>query len=247
MHALSILFLLAVPPQPQGRVSDFAGALSPAAEARLAQQIAGYEQGTSRQIAVAVFQSLEDESLEDFSMRLAEAWKIGGEKSSDGVIVLLFLDERKVRIEVGYGLEGALTDVQSKRIIREVLAPRLRAGDLEGALSATVAKIAELTAGAGGPAEARKPRPPPLGIIFLILGVVGAFVIVALIASKHGGGRGGRGGRGGGGAGFWIGTALGWTLGGMGGGGGSGWGSSGGGPFSGGGGSFGGGGASGDW
>jgi uncharacterized protein len=122
-------------------VSDFAHALPEGAAQRLDAQLASYAGGTSRQIAVAVFRSLEGESLEDVSMRLAEKWKIGGKAESDGVLVTLFLEEHKVRIEVGYGLEDKLPDAICARVIREVIAPRMRAGDLEGALRAAAATI----------------------------------------------------------------------------------------------------------
>ena len=111
--------LLSLPASPNGPVNDYAGVLSPVQLSQLDAQLRGYERGTTRQIAVAIFRSLEGESLEDVSMRLAEKWKIGGKQSNDGVLLTLFLDDHKLRIEVGYGLEGALTDITARRIIDE--------------------------------------------------------------------------------------------------------------------------------
>ena len=86
------------------------------------------EKTTGAQVVIAVFPSLEGESLEDFSIKLAEKWRVGQKGLDDGAIMLVFLNERKVRIEVGYGLEGAIPDLEAARIIRETIAPRFRAG-----------------------------------------------------------------------------------------------------------------------
>jgi uncharacterized protein len=238
---------LTIPPAPTQPVNDYAHVLSPDAVARLNQQLLSYEPGSTRKIVVAIFPSLDDEAVEDFTVRLAEAWKVGY-KDNKGVLVVLFLKERTVRIEVGYGLEGELTDAMSVRIIDELMKPRFREGDYEGGLRAALAAIDTATGGHEhdeGKLPARQPRGGgggiPVGlIVFLII-----FVIVAILGRRGGGGRGRGGGGfwpgfwlGGGGGGGWSGGSGGWSSGG--GGGGGGW-------SGGGGGSFGGGGATGNW
>jgi len=166
-------------------------------------------------------------------MRLAERWKIGGKGSNDGVLVTLFLADHKMRIEVGYDLEDKLTDALSARVIREVMAPRLKAGDLEGALREGARTIYEITGGKGTGALRPQRSSPSPRFLFLL------FILFLLLfgGRRRGGGLGwfllgsALGGRGGG----WSGGSGGWSGGGGGGG------------FSGGGGSFGGGGSSGSW
>jgi uncharacterized protein len=237
---VAALLALAVPDHPDGRVSDYAHALSNAERQKLEAQLTSYENGT-QQIAVAIFSSLDGESLEDFTIRLAEQWKIGGKKNADGVILSLFLADHKMRIEVGYGLEGLLTDALSSRILREIMAPKLRQNDVAGAISDAVAEIHHIiTEGKTTlPAAARNSRGPdglPTGLVIIVV-----IMIIAIVVIGSRSGRGGGGFTGGGGG--WIGGGGGWSSGG----GGWGGGSSPGGGFSGGGGSFGGGGASGSW
>jgi uncharacterized protein len=119
---------LSIPPAPTRRVSDFAGALSPADRDRLEAKLVERERGSRNQVVVAIFRSLEGESLEDYSIRLAEQWKVGQKGLDNGVIFLVFLQDRKMRIEVGYGLEGVLTDAVSSSILSQVEAPRFREG-----------------------------------------------------------------------------------------------------------------------
>jgi uncharacterized protein len=225
-------------------VTDYAHALPADAVARLNQQLLSYEPGSTRKIVVAIFPSLEGEDPADFTVRVAEAWKVGSKKNNDGVLVTLFLAEHKIRIEVGYGLEGQLTDLQSKRIEDELMAPRFKLGDYEGGLRAGLAAIDTATGGhehddgklpANAPSNKGGGRIPVGLIVFVI------FVIVFVIRRRGGGGGGGGFWPGfflGGGGGGWSGGSGGWSSGG--GGGGGGW-------SGGGGGSFGGGGATGSW
>src|SRR5205823_3041222 len=129
-------YALSVPAKPTGPVNDYAHLLSADAVKRLTDQLLSYEQGTTRQIAVAIFPTLEDptttEDRFDFSMRVAEAWKIGGKKNSDGVLITVFVKEHQDQILVGYGLEGQLTDALSLRIRTELMEPRFKTGDFEG-------------------------------------------------------------------------------------------------------------------
>lgn len=240
---------LSIPPAPTRRVSDFAGALSAADREGLETKLAEREQGSRNQVVVALFRSLEGESLEDFSIRLAERWKIGQKGLDNGVIFLVFLQERKMRLEVGYGLEGTLTDAISSSILSQVVAPRFRDGHIAQGIAAGLDAIDAAIRGEYTAAAPRRSRDDgmPLAVpiaftLLVIMGIVVAAYRNAAYARRRG----------------WMSDAAGWGagpfLGGSGWGGrsgggfgGFGGGSSGGGGFSGGGGSFGGGGASGDW
>jgi uncharacterized protein len=235
---------LEVPAQPAGRVSDYAGLLSPAARARIEGLIARHERESSDQIAVAIFRSLEGESLEDFSIRLAERWQIGSREHDNGVILLIFVEDRRTRIEVGYGLEGRLTDALSDRVLRQIIAPRFRAGDFDGGVERAVTAIIEIIRGEyqALPAEEGPGENPLRDFILLALLL---FLFFGLLPALFWGRMAGR---------RMTGSGQGWTWGGpggfgggFGGGGFGGGGGGGGGGFSGGGGSFGGGGASGGW
>ncbi len=124
-----------------GRVNDLAGLFSPQAVGQLESRLEQLEQATGAQVAVLTLASLEDEALEDFTLRVVETWKLGREGVDDGVLLLVSRDDRKVRIEVGYGLEPSLTDVRSRRIISNLLVPRFREGDFDGGVTAAVEAI----------------------------------------------------------------------------------------------------------
>src|SRR5580704_9109675 len=119
---------VAVPPL-SGRVIDQTGTLSAGHLSALTQSLKDFEARKGSQIVVLVVPTTAPESIEQFSIRVAEAWKIGRKKIDDGVLLVVAKNNHKIRIEVGYGLEGALTDVVSKRIIDEVIAPKFRDGD----------------------------------------------------------------------------------------------------------------------
>lgn len=141
------LYALDVPPRPADYVNDYAGMISGEKKSQLNQFLRQFETETSNQIVVAAFQSLENESLEDFSIRLAETWKIGQKGKDNGVILLIFKDDRKVRIEVGYGLEGALPDALAGQIIQNVIAPAFRDGRYDEGISNAVTAIAKAVQG----------------------------------------------------------------------------------------------------
>ena len=225
---LPILSALEVPKRPDGYVTDRAGLLSSSSRENLEVVLRDFEEKTSNQIVVATFPSLEGNSLEDFSIRLADAWKAGDKKRDNGVIFLIFRNDRKIRIEVGYGLEGVLTDALSGQIIREVVAPYFRAGDYSGGILAGTDAIMKATQGEykGLPKKGRSPEGLKL---LILLGVI--FFMHTL--QRHSNTLGSRRGRS---VGFFP------IGGGFGSGGGGGFGG-----FSGGGGGFGGGGASGGW
>jgi len=236
---------LTIPPAPQARVNDYAGALTPAERDRLEQKLAARERGTSNQVVVAIFRSLDGESLEDFSIRLAQAWRIGQKGLDNGVIFLVFTGDRKMRIEVGYGLESNLTDAISSSIIRNVVAPRFREGRIADGISAGVDAIDQAIAGTyrvtRSTATRKQATPINVWTLLPLLIVVGGLLWIVVPALFMSSGTHRRG---------WTGGSSGWGGGPyFGGGGWSGGGSSGGdGGFGGGGGGgFGGGGASGDW
>ena len=130
-------------PALKARVNDYAGLLAPATKNQLEQALLEFEQSQSTQIVVLTVTSLEGESLEDYSMQVAEAWKVGQKDLDNGAILLISKNDRKIRIEVGYGLEGSLTDMLSGRIIREVIVPSFRAGKFDqGVASGVTAMMA---------------------------------------------------------------------------------------------------------
>lgn len=222
------LFALEIPKRADGYVTDRAGLLSSKARAELETTLRAFEDKTSNQVVVATFPSLEGDSLEDFSMRLAEAWKVGQKGRDNGAIFLIFKNDRKIRIEVGYGLESVLPDALSGQIIRQVVAPYFRQGDYSGGIVAGTDAIMKATQGEfkGVP---RKGVSNPMGRLIALLGVFFLFHLFAQSNSNLTGRRRGPGG-------FFMPMGGGFRSGGGGFGG-----------FSGGGGGFGGGGASGGW
>jgi uncharacterized protein len=250
------------------RITDLTATLSAEDKAGLTASLAALEKDKGAQIAIVLLPTTQPESIEQFGIRLAEAWKIGRKGVDDGVIVIVAKNDRKMRIEVGYGLEGAIPDAIAKRIVAEQMAPRFREGDFAGGLRATVATLDKVIRGEALPAPVVQTAPSGadsgdaltfLLIIFFMAGIIRS--MFGLLGSLAVSGVAG-----------WLawtifaslglagGAALiafmlsfirlgrgGWSSGGGGFSGGFGGGSSGGGGFSGGGGGFGGGGASGNW
>ena len=134
-------------PQLSARVTDFTGTLTRDQQAQLESQLAGLERDKGAQIAVLLVPTTQPESIEAFSIRVAEAWKIGRKGADDGILVIVAKNDRAVRIEVGYGLEGALPDAIAKRIIEERITPRFREGDFFGGLQASTQALAGIVAG----------------------------------------------------------------------------------------------------
>ncbi|GGH29900.1 hypothetical protein GCM10007036_40140 [Alsobacter metallidurans] len=235
-------------PQLTGRVVDGANILAPDARQRIEAKLKAHEDKTSDQIVVATVPSLQGTSVEDYANQLFRAWKLGQAKTNNGVLLLVAPSERKVRIEVGYGLEGALTDALSKVIITTAVAPKFKSGDYAGGIEGGVDAIVSILTGDAEEwqrrAEVRATeQPAPDDWIFTA--IVIAFILFILWRMMTGGGQGGRGRmhRTRGGNWIVIPSSGGFSGGGWSDGGGFG----GGGGFSGGGGSSGGGGASGDW
>jgi uncharacterized protein len=265
--ALAFLFLVAAPALPQdggwpaltGRVVDTAGMLSPAAKANLEAELAAFEAKSSDQVVVATIPSLKGAVLEDYANGLFRHWKLGQAQENNGVLLLIARDDRKMRIEVGYGLEGILTDAISRLIIEDVIVPQFRAGDFETGITQGAQFIVKVLSGDTAELEARARRNPPhqtgdptdwviTTIVLLWFAFVFASVIFGLLAPIYGRKLGpGRY--------EWLGIEYdqraasrgGGTIGTIGGGGWSSGGGGSGGGFSGGGGSSGGGGASGGW
>lgn len=134
-------------PQLRARVTDLAGALDPAQVATIERELTALEQSTGSQVAVLVIDSTAPEDIAAYAIRVVDAWQLGREKFDDGVLFLVALGDRRMRLEVGYGLEGAIPDVRARRIIEEIVAPRFRAGDVPGGLQAGVQAIATLVRG----------------------------------------------------------------------------------------------------
>ena len=148
---------VAVPPL-TGRVVDQTGTLSSGDIARLNRTLKDLEARKGSQIAVLIVPTTAPEAIEQYSIRVAEAWKIGRKKIDDGALLVVAKDDRKLRIEVGYGLEGALNDVTAKRIIDEVITPKFRSGDYAGGITAGIDRIINVIDGEPLPAPAPRPR-----------------------------------------------------------------------------------------
>ncbi len=141
-------------PQLTGRVVDQTGTLSSGDVAALTQTLKNLEARKGSQVAVLIVPTTAPETIEQYSIRVAEAWKIGRKKIDDGALLLVAKDDHKLRIEVGYGLEGALTDVTARRIIDEVITPKFRSGDFAGGISAGIDRIVGVIDGEPLPAPA---------------------------------------------------------------------------------------------
>jgi len=149
------LALVAVPPL-SGRVVDQTGTLTAADVASLTQTLRDLETRKGSQVAVLIVPTTDGEAIEQYSLRVAEAWKIGRKKIDDGALLVIAKNDRRLRIEVGYGLEGALTDATTKRIIDEDITPKFKAGDFGGGVAAGIDKMVRIVNGEKLP----EPEPP---------------------------------------------------------------------------------------
>ena len=150
---------VALPPLTE-RVTDLTGTLSAEDKASLTASLAALDKDKGAQVVIVMLPTTQPEAIEQYSIRLAEAWKIGRKGIDDGVIILVAKDDRKMRIEVGYGLEGAIPDAIAKRIIAEQMAPRFREGDFAGGLRASVETLAKVIRGEALPAPAEPAARP---------------------------------------------------------------------------------------
>lgn len=232
-----------MPPAPPRYFNDFAGATKPGTSERLNNSLEQFEKDTSSQIVVAVFPKMQtDSSIEDYVNRMFRAWKIGQQKNNNGVLFAVFTQDRKMRIEVGYGLEGAIPDAIARRIIDNEVAPRFRNQDFDGGLTAGVNSLMRAARGEyKGNGRTRANTAPGIPRWFFPyvfpIGIVLLAGLTSLIFSRRGTTYGSR---------RYSSWNSPFTWSGAGGDGG-GFSSGGGGDFSGGGGSSGGGGASGSW
>jgi uncharacterized protein len=216
MHAIAIALIalaIAVPPTPVRHVEDHATFLSTTTRDALDAKLVAYERATGHQVIVWIGSSLDGAPIEDWTVKAFEAWKPGRRGHDDGLAIFVFRDDRKIAIEVGYGLEERVPDAMASRIIREVMAPRLQADDRDGAVVAGVDSV--LAAIEGKPWAA-----PPLAattddhawVVYVIFGVIALLLFIKypraamwlfwsiLTAGRWSGGGGDRGGfRGGGG------------------------------------------------
>jgi len=176
---------LASIPALQHRVTDLTQTLSSQQQTALEQKIAAFEQEKGSQIAVLIIPTTQPEAIEQYSIRVAEAWKIGREKEDDGVILLVAKDDHKMRIEVGYGLEGAIPDLIAKRVITEVMAPSFKQGDFNGGISKAVDALMGLIAGEQLPVPAKQSNQGDWGD-FLPLLLVGGLILGSILRAVFG-------------------------------------------------------------
>lgn len=225
------LFALEVPDKPVSRVTDYAGMFSSQTVMELSQFLSNIETQTGgAQVVVATFPSLEGDDLEDFSIRLAEKWKIGQKGKDNGVIIVIFKNDRKVRIEVGYGLEAILTDAVCSQVIAQTIVPHFKKEEYDTGLKEALSAIESIISENSNTQVVSRKTTKTIELVLILL----VIMVVLVIINLGGGGWysvGGGGFKGGFGGGFSGGSGLG----------------GGGGGFSGGGGSFGGGGSSGGW
>ncbi len=215
-------------PALSGRVNDYGAMISAPVRAELEARLQQFEAAESTQIVILTVPSLEGEPGENFSIRVAETWKIGHKGSDNGVLLIVSRDDHKVRIEVGYGLEGSLTDLLAGRIVADEIVPAFKTGQFDAGFTKGVTSIIAAVHGEYKAKPQQNGKKPSFPLLFII------FFFIYLVSQIFRGHRGGPMANGGFGGGFFGGGF----------GGGSG---GGGGGFSGGGGGFGGGGASGDW
>jgi uncharacterized protein len=244
-----------IPSRPQGNyINDYAHVLSNPTVSDLNRKLNDFEKQTSNQVLVVIYPKMQsDSSIDDYAVRVAHAWGVGRKDRANGIVLFIFTQDRKMTIQVGYGLEGPLPDALAKDIIEDVIKPHFRNNDYDGGVRAGVDAIMKATKGeykGTGRSAASSQRPHWIGPL---LTVVAILLIIRAIRRRTQGAIYGPAGvyRRRFGGGFWPGYYIGGGFGrggGWGGGGGSwGGGGGGGGGFSAGGGSFGGGGASGSW
>jgi uncharacterized protein len=171
---------VAVPPL-TGRVVDQTGTLSSGDIDRLTQTLKNLELRKGSQVAVLIVPTTQPETIEQFSIRVADAWKVGRKKIDDGAILVVAKDDRRLRIEVGYGLEGALPDVTTKRIIDEIITPKFRSGDFAGGISAGVDRIIGVIDGEPLPAPPQRQQQQQSSDLTWLLNPLNPFTIIAIL------------------------------------------------------------------
>ena len=220
-----------IPPAPQRWLTDTAGFLSPAVADELDVRLENYERSSGRQFIVYIGSSSGDMPLEDWSIKTLESWKVGKKGLDEGLVLFIMAADKRMRIEVGYGLEEVLPDALAGRVINDELVPRLQNGDNDGAVRAGVERLIAIISGdqaaAGGSSGSTENEPrkgPPMTLFekvligiavlfFLILLItnpsLALYLLFTILSGGRGGGGGGRGGFSGGGGRFGGGGASG--------------------------------------
>jgi uncharacterized protein len=172
------------PPQvPSEWVTDNVGALRTETRSVLDRRLSTYEESSGHQVLVWIGDTTGEVPLEEFAVRAFERWKVGRKGLDDGIVLFLFVKDRKVRIEVGYGLEDKVQDAVASRIIRDTIVPRIRAGDVDGAVSAGVESLVAAIDGNAAPETGRSAERPPfaLSLIQIVLLSLVALVFIVFL------------------------------------------------------------------
>jgi uncharacterized protein len=205
-----------IPAAPQRWLTDTAGLLSPQAAEQLDARLQEYERSSGHQIVVYIGGSTGDVPIEDWAVKAFASWRVGRKGLDDGLALFIMKDDKRVRIEVGYGLEGVVPDAMASRVINDDLVPRLQQGDNDGAVTAAVDRLIQIISGDGaaGGGQAQTPAADPVTWfqkILIALAILGFLVLLitnpslaiyllfSILSGGRGGGGGGRGGFSGGG------------------------------------------------
>jgi uncharacterized protein len=206
-----------IPPAPTRWVTDSANFMSPSAASALDSRLQAYEQSTGHQLIVYIDKTTGDAPIEDWAVRAFEKWKVGRKGIDDGLVLFIMAADRKLRFEVGYGLEGQVPDAIASRVINDVIVPRIQAGNRDAAVIDGMDAIMTVIGGGTVPAArtARRGRQPASLAQLIFYGIIGLIVLLVLITnpslamyllfsilSGGGGGRRGDDDWGGGGGGF---------------------------------------------
>lgn len=182
--AATLLVLAALPaasevavPDPAGYVTDLTGTLTAAQRTALDEQLAAFEQRKGAQVVILLVPTTQPETIEQYALRVAERWRLGRAGVDDGALLLVAKDDRRLRIEVGYGLEGVLTDATARRIVDEIIVRRFRAGDFHGGITAGVTRVLAVIDGEPLPEPTRGPRDGNFDGLVDLLPVVFIFTI----------------------------------------------------------------------
>lgn len=178
-HSLSTVFALEVPAL-KNRVNDYANMMSPGARAKIEGDLKAFEQSDSTQIVILTIPSLEGEDIAGYSIKVAEAWKIGQKGKDNGAIFIVAKNERKMRIEVGRGLEGKLTDLASGQIIDRIVKPRFAKGDFDSGFLAATQALIDVARGEFKAEEKRPVKKKSQGSSLPVILIFGAIALIAL-------------------------------------------------------------------
>ena len=177
-------------PELSHRVTDLTGTLSAQQTTALENSLAAFETKKGSQITILIVPTTEPEDIAQFGIRVAEAWKIGRKNIDDGVILIIAKDDRKLRLEVGYGLEGVIPDAIAKRVIAETITPFFKRGDFAGGINAGVSQLMQLIEGETLPAPQNKPsaRMDDGSFMFILFGgLIAGFILSAMMGRVMGG------------------------------------------------------------